>query len=97
MLSGSVTAGRLNRWKGFDTSTSLQDLIPSAGSVLRELESARTPESKTRVWSRSLDPIDSIGWLLSITVRLNLPAHRKRLGLLFWPVAVWTSALFLRS
>ena len=29
---------------------------------------ARTLESKARVWSRSLDPIDSIGWLLSITV-----------------------------
>ena len=29
---------------------------------------ARIPESKIRVWSRSLDPIDSIGWLLSITV-----------------------------
>ena len=27
----------------------------------------RTPESKTRVWSRSLDPISSIGHLLSIT------------------------------
>ena len=25
------------------------------------LDRARTPESKVRVWSRSLDPIDSIG------------------------------------
>ena len=47
--------------------------IPSAGSVLREL---RTP--KIRVWSRSLNPIDSIGWLLSIIVGLNLPAEGIR-------------------
>ena len=36
---------------------------------------ARTPESKARVWSWSLDPIDSIGWLLSITVGPVLPAE----------------------
>jgi hypothetical protein len=35
--------------------------IPSAGSVLREADRARTPESKVRVWLGSLDPIDSIG------------------------------------
>ena len=49
--------------------------IPSAGSVLRELDRARTLESKIRAWSRSLDTIDSIGWLLSITVVLNPPAE----------------------
>jgi len=49
--------------------------IPSAGSVLREADRARTPESKVRVWSRSLDPIDSIGQLLSITVGRNVPAE----------------------
>jgi len=27
------------------------------------------------VWLRGLDPIDSIGWLLSITVEPNLPAE----------------------
>ena len=47
--------------------------IPSAASVLRELNHARTP--KIRVWSRSLNPIDSIGWLLSITIGLNLPGE----------------------
>ena len=36
--------------------------IESMGSRLRDR--ARTSESKIRVWSRSLDPIDSIGWLL---------------------------------
>jgi len=41
--------------------------VPSAGDVLRELDRARTPETKVRV-SRSLDSIDSICWLLSITV-----------------------------
>ena len=49
--------------------------IPSAGGVLREADRARKPESKVRVWSRSLDPIDSIGQLLSITVRRNTPAE----------------------
>ena len=49
--------------------------IPSAGKVLRELGRARTPELKIRVWSRSLDPINSIGWLLSITVGPNLLAE----------------------
>ena len=49
--------------------------IPSAGSVLREADRARTPESKVRVWSRSLDPIDSIGQLLSITVGRIVPAE----------------------
>ena len=49
--------------------------IPSPGSVLRELDRARTPESKIRAWSRSLDPIDSIGWLLSITVGHTLPGE----------------------
>jgi hypothetical protein len=49
--------------------------IPSAGGVLREADSARTPESKVRVWSRSLDPIDSIGQLLSISVGRNTPAE----------------------
>ena len=48
---------------------------PSAGDALRELDRARTPESKICVWSLSLDPIYSIGWLLSITVRLNPPAE----------------------
>jgi hypothetical protein len=51
--------------------------IPSAGSVLRE---ADRPESKVRVWSRSLDPIDSIGQLLSITVGRNVPAEGIRIG-----------------
>ena len=31
------------------------------GNVLRESDRARTPESKIRIWSRSLVPIDSIG------------------------------------
>ena len=35
----------------------------------------RTPELKIRVWSWSLDPIDSIGWPLSIAIGLNLPAE----------------------
>ena len=35
--------------------------IPSAGDVLQEVDRARTPESKVRVNSRRLDPIDSIG------------------------------------
>jgi len=48
---------------------------PLAGNVLQELDSARTPESQIRVWSWSFDLIDSIGWLLSITVGLNLPAE----------------------
>ena len=52
--------------------------IPSAGSVLREADCARTPESKVRVWLRSLDPIDSIGQLLSITVGRNIPAEGIR-------------------
>jgi hypothetical protein len=43
----------------------------SPGDVLRELDRARTPESKVRVWSQSLDPIDSIGQPLSITVGRN--------------------------
>ena len=46
--------------------------IPSAGSVLREADRARTPEC---VWSRSLDPIDSIGRILSITVGRIVPAE----------------------
>ena len=46
-------------------------IIPSAGDVLREADRARTLETKVRVWSRSLDPIDSIGQLLSITVGRN--------------------------
>ena len=40
--------------------------------LLREADRART---KVRVWSRSLDPIDSIGQLLSITVGRNTPAE----------------------
>jgi len=48
--------------------------IPSSSDVLQELDRARTLESKIRVWSRSLDPIDSIGWLVSITVG-NPPAE----------------------
>ena len=44
------------------------------GSVLREADRAPT-ESKVRVWSRSLNPIDSIGQLLSITVGRNIPAE----------------------
>ena len=36
-------------------------IIPSTGDVLREVDRARTPESRVRVWSRSLDPIDSVG------------------------------------
>ena len=39
----------------------MNDAVPSAGSVLRELDRARTPQSKIRAWSWSLDPIDSIG------------------------------------
>ena len=57
---------------------------PSGGDVLRELDRARTPESKVRVWSRSLDSIDSIGWLLSITVGLNPPAK-----------GIWSASLAL--
>ena len=41
--------------------------------TVRELDRARTPKSKVRVWSLSLDPIDSIGQLLSITVGRNIP------------------------
>ena len=40
---------------------------PSPGDVLRELDRARTPES--------LDPIDSIGRPLSITVGRNAPGE----------------------
>jgi hypothetical protein len=36
-------------------------LIPCNVEVLLEVVRAGTPESKVRVWSRSLDPIDSIG------------------------------------
>ena len=39
----------------------LRQGISSADSVLQELHRARTLESKIRVWSRSLDPIDFIG------------------------------------
>ena len=53
----------------------MHSLIPLAGKVLRELDRARTPESKIRVRSRSVDPIDSIGWLPSITAGPNLPAE----------------------
>ena len=49
--------------------------IPSADDVLRELQRARTPESKIRVRSWSFDPIDPIGRLLLITVELNPPAE----------------------
>ena len=35
--------------------------VPLHFPVVRELDRARTPESKVRVLSRSLDPIDSIG------------------------------------
>jgi len=49
--------------------------IPSPGDVLRELECARTLESKVLVWSQSLDPIDSIGQPLSITVGRNAPGE----------------------
>jgi hypothetical protein len=49
--------------------------IPSAGDVLREVDRARTLESKVRVWLRSLDLIDSIGQSLSITVGRNTPAE----------------------
>ena len=45
-----------------------REAIPSAGKVLRELGRVQTPELQIRVWSRSLDLIDSIGWLLLITV-----------------------------
>ena len=38
-------------------------------------EAITSPETKTRVRSRSLDPIDSIGWLLSITVGHILPGE----------------------
>jgi hypothetical protein len=70
----------------------LQRSIPSAGSVLRNLDRARTPESKIRVWSRSLDPIDSIGWLLSITVGPNLPAEGIQGGNMSGPAALPASA-----
>ena len=36
--------------------------------VLLEVVRAGTPESKVRVWSRSLDPIDSVGQPLSIRI-----------------------------
>lgn len=49
--------------------------ISSAGSVLRELNRARTLESKIRVWPRSLDPIYSIGQPLSITEGRNTLAE----------------------
>ena len=41
-------------------------IIPSTGDVLREVDRARTPESRVRVWSRSLDPIDSVASLIGI-------------------------------
>ena len=47
--------------------------IPSNGGILRELNRARTPQLKVRVWSRSLNPMDSISQLLSITVGRNTP------------------------
>jgi hypothetical protein len=34
---------------------------PLSLQTVRELDRARTPESKVLVWSQSLDPIDSIG------------------------------------
>ena len=34
--------------------------IPSTGRALRKLDRVQKPESKVRVWSWSLDPIDSI-------------------------------------
>jgi hypothetical protein len=34
--------------------------IPTDGKVIRKLNRARTPESKVRVRSQSLNPIDSI-------------------------------------
>ena len=49
--------------------------ISSPGDVLRNLDRAQTPESKVRVWSQSLDPIDSIGQPLSITVGRNTPGE----------------------
>ena len=55
-----------------------ENIIPSAGRAPRKLDRARTPESKVRVRSRSLDPIDSIGWLLPITVGPILPAEGIR-------------------
>jgi hypothetical protein len=55
--------------------SSTRSPIPSAGSVLREADRARTSESKVRVWSGSLDPIDSIGQLLSIIVGQNVLAE----------------------
>ena len=39
----------------------------------RPRDHTRIFDSGVRAWSRSLDPIDSIGQLLSITVGLNLP------------------------
>ena len=49
--------------------------IPLPSNILRELDRARTSESKIRIWSRKLDPINSIGWLLSITVGHILPGE----------------------
>ena len=55
-----------------------QSCIPSNGSVVQELYRAQNtkPEPKVRVFSiTELDPINSIGWILSITVGLSKPAE----------------------
>jgi hypothetical protein len=44
-----------------DWMSGLPTSYPFQRCVLRELDRARTRESKVRVWLRSLDPIDSIG------------------------------------
>ena len=51
-------------------------LIPSAG-IFRPtvIDKSWSIESKVRVGSQSLDPIDSIDQLLSITVGRNIPAE----------------------
>ena len=60
--------------------------VHSSQHLSHVYESWQTPESKVRVRSRSLDPIDSIGWFLSITVGLNPPAkgieNRLMMGVL---------------
>jgi hypothetical protein len=52
-----------------------EQLLSLEALSLQLVDRARSPESKVRVWPRSLDPIDSIGQLLSITEERNTPAE----------------------
>ena len=51
------------------------------------MDRARTPESKVRVLARNLDPIDSIGQPLSITIGRNTLAE----GIGQHKVSIWAT------